>query len=220
MEEQKVKNDSFFQISGFMVNELKLKGTELYVFAIIHTITKCGGIFYGSRQYLADFTASKIRSVQYALNNLVAKNLLEKSTRIEKSGKVCTYKSRYNEDMQKLHTGNAFFAQPSAKFAHNNKENNLNKNIITNNNIAPLNIELKSYLLSQFSNVTKDMWFTDLSINLVNNRLDFMVNEYTYKVMTESSNDWEMLLQRQLEFYNLQFKTDYILNIMPKVIAL
>lgn len=52
-----VKDENYYQISGWMINKLKLKGTELQVFAIIYGFSQGEqGVFTGSLRYLQDFT--------------------------------------------------------------------------------------------------------------------------------------------------------------------
>lgn len=85
-----------FTIYGWMVN-LELPQTELMVLAIIFGATQDGeSWFKGSRQYLSDWCGCTVRSIQYALNNLVAKQLIEKEEELIHGVKVCKY--RYTGD--------------------------------------------------------------------------------------------------------------------------
>lgn len=86
-----------FTIERWMVENLELSGTELLVFAIIFGATQDGeSWFTGSRQYLADWCGCTTRAIQYALNNLVAKQLIEKEEELVHGVKVCKY--RYTGD--------------------------------------------------------------------------------------------------------------------------
>lgn len=56
MTESKIKDENFYQISGFMINRLGLKGIPLNVYAIIYGFSQDGESEYtGSLQYLCDF---------------------------------------------------------------------------------------------------------------------------------------------------------------------
>lgn len=67
------KDNEYIVIQGWMLNKLNLKGNDLLVYALIYRYSQDGEHkFYGSLQYLADWTNSTIKGVQ---NNL--KNLLE-----------------------------------------------------------------------------------------------------------------------------------------------
>lgn len=56
MAESKIKDENYYQISGFMINRLGLKGVMLNVYAIIYGFTQDGeSEFSGSLQYLCDF---------------------------------------------------------------------------------------------------------------------------------------------------------------------
>lgn len=80
MSNAKVKDENFYQIQGWMLNRLKLKGTQLNVYAIIYGFTQDGETeFAGSLQYLCDFTGvSSKTTMQKALKELVDKQLLIK----------------------------------------------------------------------------------------------------------------------------------------------
>jgi hypothetical protein len=56
MSESTIKDENYYQISGFMVNRLGLKGVPLNVYAIIYGFSQDGeSEFAGSLQYLCDF---------------------------------------------------------------------------------------------------------------------------------------------------------------------
>lgn len=76
-----VKENSYLHIEAFMVNELKLKGNELLIYAIIYGSSQDGqSQFTGSLQYLADWTNSTKQGVIKCLKNLCAKKLILKSS--------------------------------------------------------------------------------------------------------------------------------------------
>lgn len=77
----KVKDENYYQISGWMINKLNLKGTTLNVYAIIYGFTQDGeSEFQGSRQYLCDFTGATKPTIDKSLNELVEKGLILKQT--------------------------------------------------------------------------------------------------------------------------------------------
>lgn len=56
MADSKIKDENYYQISGFMINRLGLKGVPLNVYAIIYGFSQDGeSEFTGSLQYLCDF---------------------------------------------------------------------------------------------------------------------------------------------------------------------
>lgn len=56
MAESRIKDENYYQISGFMINRLGLKGVPLNVYAIIYGFSQDGeSEFSGSLQYLCDF---------------------------------------------------------------------------------------------------------------------------------------------------------------------
>lgn len=75
MEEKKrkVKDESYFQISGWMVNpqKMNLKGLKLQLFAIIFGMSQDGEFCHPSIRYFAEFTGSTERGVRKALDEMV-----------------------------------------------------------------------------------------------------------------------------------------------------
>lgn len=56
MAESRINDENYYQISGFMINRLGLKGVPLNVYAIIYGFSQDGASeFTGSLQYLCDF---------------------------------------------------------------------------------------------------------------------------------------------------------------------
>ena len=78
----KVLDNNFFQITGWMLNRLKLKGTALNVYAIIYGFSQDGeSSFNGSRQYLCDFTGATKPTIDKALAELQAMDLIIKTSK-------------------------------------------------------------------------------------------------------------------------------------------
>lgn len=89
----RIKDENYFQVSGWMLNRLQLKGTELCVYAIIYGFTQDGDNWFdGSRQYLADFTGVSKTAIDNALARLVEKGLLVKNEVFQNSVKFNRYK--------------------------------------------------------------------------------------------------------------------------------
>ena len=90
----KVKNENFYSVQGWMVNELKLKGTQLHIYAIIYGFSQTDDQYFtGSQQYLADWTNSTTRGVRNILKALVEKGLLEKKDKVINNVKYCEYRA-------------------------------------------------------------------------------------------------------------------------------
>lgn len=78
----KVSDNNYFQIAGWMLNRLKLKGTAINVYAIIYGFSQDGeSSFNGSRQYLCDFTGATKPTIDKALAELQAMDLIIKTTK-------------------------------------------------------------------------------------------------------------------------------------------
>ena len=94
MAESKIRDDNYYQISGWMINRLGLKGAKLNVFAIIYGFSQDGeSEFTGSRQYLSDFINASKPTVDKALSELCDDDYLIKTTKIINNVTFNTYKA-------------------------------------------------------------------------------------------------------------------------------
>lgn len=103
-----LKNENYITILGFMVNELKLKGNELLVYAIIYGFSQSGEHKYtGSLQYLADWTNSTKQGVIKVLKSLISKEYIKKDDYYLNGVKfVSYYTTKFNGGMQLSCTNN------------------------------------------------------------------------------------------------------------------
>lgn len=75
----KIKDENYYVIHGWMLNQLDLKGVQLQVYAIIYGFSQCEDVeFSGSLSYLCDFTGTSKPTVIKALNDLQEKGLISK----------------------------------------------------------------------------------------------------------------------------------------------
>lgn len=96
-----IKNDNFVQISGWMINELNLKGNELFIYSIIHGFSQDGkSDYHGGLSYLAEWTNSTKQGVIKNLKSLTEKGLIVKTDeKLANNTHLCRYftaKSREN----------------------------------------------------------------------------------------------------------------------------
>lgn len=108
MAESRIKDENYYQVSGWMLNRLGLKGTALDVYAIIYAFSQDGeSCFSGSLKYLMDFTNASRRTIINTLKDLTEKGYLVKRERLEDGVKFCAYRAVKNPSgsMQKLHQG-------------------------------------------------------------------------------------------------------------------
>ena len=84
--------ERYFKIWDFMIFNFKLEKTELYVYAIIFAMHKSRGTYFsGSREYLAKWSGSSIRTVATALKSLEEKRYIDKCHRVVKGKKRVVY---------------------------------------------------------------------------------------------------------------------------------
>lgn len=90
----KVKDTSYFVVQGWMLNQLRLKGNTLQVFAIIHGFSHSEDNEYkGSLQYLCEFTGASRSTVIRSLTELQERGYIDKREVYENGVKFNRYKS-------------------------------------------------------------------------------------------------------------------------------
>ena len=92
----KIENENYYQVSGWMINELNLKGNELLIYAIIYGFTQSCNCFSGGLSYLEDFIGATKPTVILALKKLTEKGLLQKEKITTDKGICCVYKAVKN----------------------------------------------------------------------------------------------------------------------------
>lgn len=143
MSESRVNSDSYILIQGWMVNELKLKGNELMIFAIIHSFSQDNaGEFTGGLQYLADWTNSTKRGCMKNLKVLIDKGLIIKKEVFLEGIKYCTYRTKFTKVVNKVQGG---MEQSSPGGMEQSSPNNLSVDNIDNNLYIYI-VEIVDYL--------------------------------------------------------------------------
>lgn len=129
----RINDDNYYQVSGWMINRLGLKGTELQVFAIIYGFSQDGeSWFSGSLAYLETWTSATKPTVIKALKELVDKEFIIKDTNVVNGVTFNRYKANlpYVSDF----TGSKDSLLGSKDFLHNNKQynNTVSKDTVLN----------------------------------------------------------------------------------------
>ena len=90
-----MKNESYYQISGWMINKLKLKGIELNIYAIIYGFSQDGeSEFKGSLKYLSEFTGGTSKpTLIKALKDLTEKQFIIRREEIINKVKFNRYRA-------------------------------------------------------------------------------------------------------------------------------
>lgn len=163
----KVEDNNYYQISGWMLNQLGLKGTNLLVYAIVYGFSQDGeGEYNGSLQYLAEFTGASRRTVINALKELTDKGYLLKEERKVNGVKFNAYKSA--RGVQNLHGGSENSARGVVQFLHgggaisapNNKYNNKELNNKDNNMIIEFDTLWEMYPKKQGKQKAKSCYLS------------------------------------------------------------
>lgn len=143
MSESRVKGDSYILIQGWMINELKLKGNELLIYAIIYGFSQDNaGEFTGGLQYLADWTNGTKRGCMKNLKSLIENGLIVKKEVVLDGIKYCTYRTKFTGVVNKVQGG---MEQSSPGGMEQSSPNNLSIDNIENN-LYKYIVEIVDYL--------------------------------------------------------------------------
>lgn len=87
-----MKDESYIVIQGWMRNQLKLKGNDLLVYAIIYGFSQTeGNKFTGSLRYLSEWCGASKNGIQKNLQNLLDMGLIQKEETYNNGVKFCAY---------------------------------------------------------------------------------------------------------------------------------
>ena len=130
----KVENENYYQVSGWMINELKLKGNELLIYAIIYGFTQTCNCFSGGLSYLEEFIGATKPTVLLALRKLTEKGFLIKEKVVTDKGICCVYKTVKNFNLVKnLYQGSKESLPGVVKILDQGSKESLPNNNIYNN---------------------------------------------------------------------------------------
>lgn len=92
-----IDRNQFLPVRFWMIEELGLKGNDLLVYALIYRFStderETGDQwFYGSRNYLAEWTKSTKRGIAKNLENLLKRGLIEQRTVVHEGIRYCHYR--------------------------------------------------------------------------------------------------------------------------------
>ena len=125
-----IGNENHITIAGWMINEFNLKGNELLIYALIFGFSQDGqSEFYGSRSYMASWCNASLPTIDKALNELIAKELILKRTETINNITFNRYKVNLGV-VKKLYRGSKETLGGSKETLHNNIEYNIEDNII------------------------------------------------------------------------------------------
>lgn len=128
-----IRDENYYQICGWMINKLNLKGTPLCVYAIIYGFSQDGeSEFAGSRKYLSEFLNVSKPTIDKALQELTDQGFIIKTTKVINNITFNSYKADL-QVVKKLYWGGKETLLGGGKETlHNN--NNLNNNNYNNDN--------------------------------------------------------------------------------------
>lgn len=157
MAENRVKRENYITVQGFMIKDLKLKGNELLIYAIIYGFSQAENqVFSGSLQYLADWTNSTKQGVIKNLKSLTEKGFIVKQEKTINGVKFCEYyATEFTTTVNNVEcSGKQSLTGDIKQSLNNNIDNNTDYNI--NNNIDYIISYLNQKAKTSYRANTKD----------------------------------------------------------------
>ena len=191
MAENKVKDGNYIMIQSFMVKDLKLKGNELLVYAIIYGFSQeenC--VFSGSLQYLADWTNSTKQGIMKCLKSLEEKDLIVKQSLMV--NKV-VYSTKFNTSSKQSLTDSVKQSLPNNIDKDNIINNKDTKNAIINAKITNEDLKATLYEFIKMRKLIKKP-MTDRALELLIKKLHSLAKnpEMAIKILEQSIvNGWQ-----------------------------
>jgi len=140
-----MKNENYFVIQGWMVNELQLKGNDLLIFAIIYGFSQNGeSKFFGSLRYLQESIGCSEPTVRKALNSLIDQGLIIKHQRITNN---VTF-NEYSITKNSLVPLKNLWVPPKDRLGNNIEDKEISSILENSNGIHPI-------VISQFNKFWK-----------------------------------------------------------------
>ena len=188
----RLKDDSNFQIYGWMATKLKLKGNELLIYAVIYSFSrnnKGEGVFNASIPYLQEWTNSTKRNIINCLNSLITKQLIIKTEDNSSKRKPNVYKINRKIFHQ---TGEESSLEQVYKVHQTGEESSPNNNIINTkdnttintNNIATATDKEKEEILKTYTDINPR--FTQLEIQMLEEDIKIYPAKWIMEAMRRS----------------------------------
>lgn len=138
-------NKNYINIQGWMINNLKLKGNELILYAIIYGFSQDGeSEYYGSQRYIAKALGVSVPTVNKTIKKLLDKNLIKNTS--ESHYKAVSVKKSLTEGVKESLTPVLKKVKQGVKesltigvkesLTNNNNTNNKNNNKLTMENFS------------------------------------------------------------------------------------
>ena len=165
-------NDKYISIQGWMVEELKLKGNDLLVYAIIYGFSQDNeSEFTGSLSYLATWCNSTKNGIQKNLKKLIDAKLISKKSTIKNGVKYCSYScTPYNRVVQSIQqscTGYTTELHGGIQQSCNNNIDINNRNKTIEDNIDKKNSKKKSKIDIKIESIEKKCLEYDLEDEVI-----------------------------------------------------
>ena len=191
----RINDDNYYQVSGWMINHLGLKGIELQIFAIIYGFSQDGESWFGgSLAYLETWTSATKPTVIKALKELVEKEFIIKDTNVVNGVTLNRYKA--NLPYVSNFTGSKDSLRGSKDFLHNNNQYNNTVSKDTVLNTAPASTKQSSgKLFSSEKSTTRKSSVQKTNSFITTCQKEALKKQFSSEVLVELDKYFRMLAE-------------------------
>ena len=220
------KDEEYIMIPGWMINQLKLKGNDLLVYAVIYRYSQDGiHRFYGSLQYLADWANSSVSGIQNNIKNLVESNLVFKNKSGDSINSRCEYWVNLSalqqncKDIQQSCTNNTIKNRLFISKDINNRDTELlEKNSYFNNHRTSKSFKVLQTWLSLYVEEEKlrnslSNWLSIMYSNKKISNLEGLKNKVDYLFEASTSPDERIAIVQDATdklWFTFQYSVDRV----------
>lgn len=190
----KLKDDNYYQVAGWMLTKLGLKGIALNVYAIIYGFSQDGeSKFCGSRQFLCDFTGATKPTIDKALNELVDKGLISKSSSIVNNVVLNSYSINPEGGKETL-LGGGKETLPNNKYIYNKKRKRTKESLDFQTNLTEVDEQEPSTPLSTQLTLTQDQLVKTIHITDILEKIRNLYKKFGYSTKFHKHSTYTKLL--------------------------
>lgn len=191
----RINDDNYYQISGWMINRLGLKGTELQVFAIIYGFSQDGeSLFSGSLAYLEDWTGVSKPTVIKALKELVDKEFIIKDANVVNGVSFNRYKANLPYVLNFTGSKESLRGSKESLLNNNQYNNTVSKDTVLNT--APTSAKTSSgKLFSSAKSQTRKSSVQRTNTFITTCQKEAVKKEFSKEVLAELDRYFRMLAE-------------------------
>lgn len=198
IEKQKkyVNNENYIKIKGFMVNEMGLKGTSLFIYAIIYGMLQNNLKCTASIRYFEEWTNCSRSCVISAINKLLSEGLIQKESYEDEFGQIRT--SYLIEEINEFTCKSHYMKKGQNNGIHNNLKSLQSKvdSVCVEN--KPMECKKHTGVVQKMDGGSTESAPYNINNNIKNNNINYIPNHIYH------SNSAKKIEKEKIDFSEIE----------------